>query len=205
MGLKVVQAEPERGEPAPEGAVFFYDLADPECYLVAERIRGELPVVCDWEPVHGAALGLAAVGNSAAPDAAALAGRVEAAGLLPLRLPAAWPPDSALAMRVATYAKGAGKSIAFSLAAFRQAFAGGRDLADESTVLLAAAACEMHPSAVLKGARLRTTERALAAAGERCRAAGVDVLPALRVADQTVCGPDALERAIAAVEAPHPR
>ncbi len=41
--------------------------------------------------------------------------------------------------------------MAFSLAAFRQAFAGGRDLEQEGTVLIAAAACEMHPAAVLKG------------------------------------------------------
>lgn len=184
-------------------AVFFYDLADPDCYLVAERIRGELGVVCDWEPVHAAALGLG--GTAAPPDAPALAARIAALDLLPLRLPAAWPPDSGLAMRVATFAKGAGKSIAFSLAAFRQVFAGGRDLADESTVLLAAAACEMHPTAVLKGARLRGTERSLERAGERARAAGVDALPALVVGGETLCGPDALERAIATLAAAPPR
>ena len=208
MGLEVVQADPERARPAPEdgpAAVFFYDLADPECYLVAERIGAELPVICDWEPVHGAALGLGPPAVRAGGlDPRALAGRISAQGLLPLRLPAAWPPDSELAMRVATYAKGAGKSIAFSLAAFRQVFAGGRDLSDEGTVLLAAAACEMHPAAVLKGARLRTTARALATASERARAAGVDALPALQVGGETVCGPDALERAVAIAAAAAP-
>ena len=48
-------------------------------------------------------------------------------------------------MLAATYAKQFGRAVAFSLAAFRQAFAGGRDLGDEITVLIAAAACEMHP------------------------------------------------------------
>ena len=54
----------------------------------------------------------------------------------------------------ATYAKQIGRGVAFSLAAFRQAFAGGRDLGERDNVLIAAAACEMHPRALLKGAGL---------------------------------------------------
>jgi 2-hydroxychromene-2-carboxylate isomerase len=169
-------------------ATFFYDLGSPDCYLVAERIRAELPVICEWEPVDGRALGLSAP----APDPAALAAAVSDQGLLPLRLPDRWPPDTELAMRVATYARGAGKSIAFSLAAFRQAFAGGRDLGDEATVLLAAAACEMHPVAVLKGAGLRSVADRLAAAGERARAAGVTALPALELDGAVFCGTEVL-------------
>lgn len=180
----------------PAEAVFFYDLAHPACYPVAERIRAELPVLCDWEPVHADVLGLAPAGWSE-PELEAVAVAVAAQQLLPLRLPARRPPDSQLAMRVATYAKGAGKSIAFSLAAFRQAYAGGRDLSEEGTVLLAAAACEMHPAAVLKGAALRATASALARAGERARAAGVTALPAFALGGATVCGPNALEAAVA--------
>jgi 2-hydroxychromene-2-carboxylate isomerase len=67
--------------------------------------------------------------------------------------------------------------VAFSLAAFRQAFAGGRDLGEEDTVLIAGAACEMHPSALIKGMGLRTTIQALAAATERARRDGVTALP----------------------------
>jgi 2-hydroxychromene-2-carboxylate isomerase len=201
MDLEVLQAGPgaeATTAPEPPDTVFYYDLASPDCYLVAERIRAELPVVCEWEPVHAAALGLP--DGVATLDREALAAAAAALELLPLRIPSAWPPDSALAMRVATYAKGAGKSIAFSLAAFRQAFAGGRDLSDESTVLLAAAACEIHPAAALKGAGLRSTARALAATGERARAAGVTALPAFALGGGvTVCGPRALEEAIEAL------
>ena len=57
-------------------------------------------------------------------------------------------------MLAATYAKQIGRAVAFSLAAFRQAYAAGRDLGDPDTVMLAAAACEMHPAAVTKGAAL---------------------------------------------------
>jgi 2-hydroxychromene-2-carboxylate isomerase len=197
LSLDIVHSENAPADP-PAGATFFYDLAAPDCYLVAERIRGELPVVCDWEPVHGASLGIA----PAPLDAQALAAAVTAQGLLALRLPASWPPDSAFAMRVAAYAKGAGKSIAYSLAAFRQVFAGGRDISDEATVLLAAAACEMHPVAVLKGAQLRSTAASLRRSGERARAAGVAALPAIAVGGALYCGPDALDRAVAAVLAP---
>ena len=58
-------------------------------------------------------------------------------------------------MRVATYAKQIGRTVAFALAAYRQAFAGGRSLAEPDNVVIAAAACEMHPAAVLKAAELR--------------------------------------------------
>lgn len=219
MSLEVVQAGPD-GAAAPDAApadvVFYYDLASPDCYLVAERIRAELPVVCEWEPVLAAALGLpdgtGPQGGGAGRqdgggelDREALAAAAAALQLLPLRLPAVWPPESALAMRVATYAKGAGKSIAFSLAAFRQAFAGGRDLGEEATVLLAAAACEIHPTAALKGAGLRSTAAALARAGERALEAGVTALPAFALpGGVTVCGPDALDEALALLT-PSPR
>ncbi len=81
-------------------------------------------------------------------------------------------------MLAATYAKRIGRAVAFSLAAFRQAFAGGRDLADQDTILIAGAACEMHPTALLKGngysfgghgARRGDTERRAGPEWCRCR------------------------------------
>ena len=59
-----------------------------------------------------------------------------------------FPVRQRFAMRVATYAKSIGKVVAFTQAAFRQAFAGGRPLDATDNVLIAAAACEMHPLAV---------------------------------------------------------
>ena len=98
-------------------------------------------------------------------------------------------------MLTATYAKRVGRAVAFSLAAFRQAFAGGRDLGDEGTVLIAAAACEMHPTAILKAIGLRSVRDALSAASHRARAAGVSQLPAIEVAGAVFSGPDCLEAA----------
>lgn len=175
---------------------FYYDLGDPWSYLVAERILGELGgrgLSAEWQPVHGEQLGWA----PPPVDAELLARTVAGEGLLPLRLPRHWPPDSRPALLAATFAKGGGKTVAFSLAAFRQAFAGGRDLGDEETVLIAAAACEMHPRAVLKGIETRSVAASLTEAGERALAAGVRSLPAIDLGDEVFTGPHALDRVTA--------
>ena len=107
--------------------------------------------------------------------------RARELGLPPLRWPSPFPFDSALAMRVATYANSIGRVIPFAQAAFRQAFAGGHDLERSDFVLIAAAACEMHPQAVLKGAELRAVRERLAAATAEAAQAGVTNVPAVRV------------------------
>jgi 2-hydroxychromene-2-carboxylate isomerase len=183
--------------PAPDQPIFYYDLGSPGCYLVAERIMAELPLVPEWEPVLGTQLGVV----EDQPDGEALRMLVADQGLQPLRLPAPWPPDTELAMLVATFAKRVGRAVAFSLAAFRQAFAGGRDLSDEATVLIAAAACEMHPTAVLKGVSTRSITAALNVAGARALAAGVRSLPAIQVGDEVFAGEQSLELAIGGLAA----
>jgi len=180
---------------APAQPTFFYDLGDPGSYVVAERIMAELPMVPEWEPVLGTDLGW----TIPDPDADALAARVAAHGLQSLRMPRRWPPDSELAMRAATFAKGGGRAVAFSLAAFRQTFAAGRDLSDEGTVLIAAASCEMHPAAVLKAVTMRSVTDRLRAAAERATAAGARALPAIQIGDELHAGPDALDDALAAL------
>ncbi len=183
---------------APEALqpIFYYDLGDPGCYLVAERTMSELPVVPEWEPVLGAQLGW----EPPRPDPEGLAELVAAQGLQPLRLAPGWPPDSKPAMLAATYAKAVGRVVAFSLAAFRQAFAGGRELGDPATVLIAGAACEMHPTALLKGMELRSVRQSLQAAGGRAAASGVGLLPAIEVGAELFCGEDCLERAARQLE-----
>ena len=106
---------------------------------------------------------------------------------MPLRWPAELPADTEWAMLVATYAKQTGRVVAYSMAAFRQAFAAGRDLGERDTVLIAAAAAEMHPAAVIKARRAARHARAARRRRPRRRArpACVDV-PALRVGDARV-------------------
>jgi 2-hydroxychromene-2-carboxylate isomerase len=167
--------------PAATQPIFYYDLGSPRCYLLAERIMADLPVVPEWEPLLGASLGL----DEPEPDREALERLVDERGMQRLRWPRQWPPDAHTAALAATYAKHIGRAVAFSLACFRQTFAGGRDLGDESTVLIAAAACEIHPSAVLKGIGLRSVTTGLQQAGARAQAAGVTSLPAIAVGDRT--------------------
>jgi 2-hydroxychromene-2-carboxylate isomerase len=164
--------------------IFYYDLGSPDCYLVAERIISELESPPEWEPMLGP--------PDEHPDRERIEQQAALLGLQPLRWPSRWPPDTTTAMLAATYAKHIGRAVAFSLAAFRQAYAGGRDLGDEGTVLIAAAACEMHPHAVLKGITLRSVTDALRGASAR---AGAITLPAIQVGEELVQGPDCIELA----------
>jgi 2-hydroxychromene-2-carboxylate isomerase len=180
---------------------FYYDLGDPWSYVVAERILSQLPELAEWQPVHGVQLGW----TVPELDAVALSAAVAQHALQPLRTPGRWPPDSRLAMLAATFAKSGGRTVGFSLAAFRQAFAGGRDLGDEATVLIAAAAAEMHPRSVLAAMGMRSVAASLRRAGERALEAGVRSLPAIAAGNEVFTGPDALERATAALPAGAPR
>src|SRR4051812_41251158 len=113
-----------------------------------------------------------------------MARRAHAQGLQPLRWPEAWPFDSEPVMLAAAYARGIGKVAAFTLAAFRQAYAGGTDLSKPDGVIVAAAACEMHPRAVLRALESKAVEHALHECTERAIEAGVTQVPAVRIAGQ---------------------
>jgi 2-hydroxychromene-2-carboxylate isomerase len=182
---------------APTQPIFYYDLGNPECYLVAERIMAALPVVPEWEPVLEPMVGE----DRGEVDRRVMERRAVELELQPIRWPTRWPPDTQFAMLAATYAKRVGRAVAFSLAAFRQAFAAGRDLADQDTVLIAAAACEMHPAAVLKGAALRSVAVALEQAGLRGRAVGARSLPAIQVGTNVYEGDRGLDQAVQALGA----
>jgi 2-hydroxychromene-2-carboxylate isomerase len=158
--------------------LFFYDLASPEAYLAAETVHHELGVVPEWIPVN---LGGPAFRCAEEEDIfkAEFERRARELQLQPVRWPDPFPFDSEWAMLVATYAKQIGRAVAFSQAAFRQAYAGGRDLGVRENVLIAAAACEMHPAAVVKGAELRGTRERLSEATAWARSLGVVETPAV--------------------------
>ncbi len=179
--------------------VFYYDLGSPECYLAAETIMSSLPVVPEWEPLFGSEFAPHAPLDPH-PDRDRIARQAEELGLQPLRWPRSWPPDTERAMLAATYAKRIGRGVAFSLAAFRQAFAGGRDLGDQDTILIAGAACEMHPTALRKGVDLASTRATLAEASRRARNAGATALPAIQIGERVFSGSHAVLEATAALE-----
>jgi 2-hydroxychromene-2-carboxylate isomerase len=142
---------------------FFFDLGDPRAYVEAERLIASDPAR-EWVPARSdVVLRCAHEGDAMRED---VARAVQRLGLQPLRWPDPFPFDSEKALLAAAYAKSIGRIVAYSLAAFRQAFAGGHAL-DEDHVLIAASACEMHPRAVLKALESRRVREQLDAYTEQ--------------------------------------
>ena len=188
-----------------EQPVFYYDLGSPYAYLSAERMQRVLPVVPVWQPILLGGIWKETGGRSWATTDQRDAGmreieeRAERYGLLPLKWPEGWPNNTLQAMRAAVFAQQGGRAVAFSLAAFRQAFAGGKDLSDVDNVLIAAAACELHPRAVLKGIELQSTKDRLREATAEAYARGVRGVPTVAIGDRLFYGDDRLEAAAAAL------
>jgi 2-hydroxychromene-2-carboxylate isomerase len=186
-------------------AHFYYDLASPAAYLAAEQIPQLLPAPTEWHPVLEREL---SGQNVAAADAsrrsreheiyeAEVERRALELGLQPLRWPTTFPFDSELAMCVATYARSIGRGVAFAQAAFRQAFAGGRDLGSLDFVLIAAAACEMHPRAVLQSTKRASVRGDLERSSALAIDAGIRVVPTVRIGTAIFEGEHQLQRASA--------
>ena len=191
-----------------ERATFYFDLGSPYAYLTAERISGlfteaglEQP---EWQPILLGGLfqrfdrGSWSETPARAEGIAEVERRAAAYGLPPLVWPEPWPGNTLIAMRVATFAKQTGRTVSFALAAFRQAFAAGRDLTDPDNVMIAAAACELHPRALEKAVQTEAVKGALREATDRAADRGVKGVPALVVGEQVFWGDDRLEEAVEA-------
>jgi 2-hydroxychromene-2-carboxylate isomerase len=187
---------------------FYFDLGSPYAYLAAERISGlfteaglEQP---EWQPILLGGLfkrfGRDSWGNG--PERAAGMAEVErraaAYGLPPLAWPDPWPGNMLAAMRAATFAKQTGRTVSFALAAFRQAFAAGHDLSETDNVLIAAAACELHPRALLKAIGTEGVKTALREATDAAAELGVTGVPSLVVGGEVFWGDDRVEEAVEA-------
>ena len=185
--------------------VFYYDLGSPYAYLAAERMQGVLPVVPVWQPILLGGIWQETGGRSWATTDARDEGmreierRAADYDLMPIRWPDEWPTNTLKAMRAATFAASIGRAVAFSLAAFRQAFAGGKDLSDLDNVLIAAAACELHPNAVLKAIETQSTKDKLRQATTEAYDRGVRGVPTIAVGDRLFYGDDHLEEAASAL------
>ncbi|HXR30247.1 MAG TPA: DsbA family protein [Solirubrobacterales bacterium] len=189
-------------------ATFYFDLGSPYAYLTAERISGlfagaglEQP---EWQPILLGGLFKRfgrdswANGPGREEGIAEIERRAAAYGLAPLAWPDPWPGNTLAAMRTATFAKQTGRAVSFALAGFRQAFAAGRDLSEVDNVLIAAAACELHPNAVLKAIDTEGVKNALREATDEAAERGVIGVPSLRVGEEVFWGDDRLEEAVAA-------
>ncbi len=187
---------------------FYFDLGSPYAYLTAERISGlfteaglEQP---EWRPILLGGLfqhfdrDSWAKGPGREQGMAEIGRRASAYGLPPIIWPDPWPGNTLMAMRVATFAKQTGRTVSFALAAFRQAFAAGRDLSDPENVLIAAAACELHPKALLKAVQTEIVKSALREATEEAAELGVFGVPSLVVGGEVFWGDDRVEEAVEA-------
>ena len=188
-----------------EQPVFYYDLGSPYAYLAAERIHQVLPVVPVWQPILLGGIwqetggGSWAVTEKRDEGIAEIERRAADYGLMPLRWPEGWPNNTLTAMRAATFAQSIGRAVAFSLAAFRQAFAAGKDLSQVDNVLIAAAACELHPNAVLKALETQSVKDNLRSATKAAYEKGVRGVPTVAIGDQLFYGDDRLEDAASAL------
>jgi 2-hydroxychromene-2-carboxylate isomerase len=187
--------------------VFYFDLGSPYSYLAAERVNSVLPEPPVWQPILlGGLFKLHdrrswADGDGRAPGMREVERRAEVYGLPPVRWPEPWPGNMLLAMRAATFAAQIGKAVSFSLAAFRQAFAAGRDLSAADNVLIAAAACELHPRALMTAVGSNGVKDSLRAATEEAAERGVIGVPTVAVGDDLFWGDDRLEDAARAAAA----
>ena len=191
-----------------ERASFYFDLGSPYAYLSAERISGLFTEAGlgqpEWQPILLGGLfqrfdrGSWSETPSRDEGMAEVERRAAEYGLPPLVWPEPWPGNTLIAMRVATFAKQTGRTVSFSLAAFRQAFAAGRDLTDPENVMIAAAACELHPRALEKAVQTEGVKGALREATERAGDRGVTGVPSVVVGDEVFWGDDRLEEAVEA-------
>jgi 2-hydroxychromene-2-carboxylate isomerase len=194
--------------PSTPRATFYFDLGSPYAYLSAERISGlfteaglEQP---EWQPILLGGLFKRfgrdswANGPEREEGMAEVGRRASAYGLPPISWPDPWPGNTLGAMRVATFAKQTGRTVSFALAAFRQAFVAGRDLSQLDNVLIAAAACELHPRALLKAVETAAVKDALREATDEAAELGVFGVPSLFVDGEVFWGDDRVEEAVEA-------
>ena len=184
-----------------ERPVFYYDLGSPYAWLAAERVNSLFPEPPVWRPILLGGLFKALGRRSWARTEAREPGmreverRAAEYGLPEVRWPDPWPGNTLYAMRVATFATQIGKGVSFALAAFRQAFVAGSDLSDPQNVMIAAAACELHPRAVAQAAEQESVKDALRSATEEALARGVVGVPSIAAGDQVFWGDDRLSEA----------
>jgi 2-hydroxychromene-2-carboxylate isomerase len=185
--------------------VFYFDLGSPYAYLAAERISSVFDQAAaeqpEWQPILLGGL-FRRLGRSSwglGPDRDAgmreVERRAQAYGLPPIRWPHPWPPDGLFAMRAATFAKEIGRTVSFALAAYRQAFAAGRDLSQPDNVFIAAASSELHPRALRSAVERDSIKARLRAATDRAGDLGVVGVPSVVVGEAIFWGDDRLEEA----------
>ncbi len=189
--------------------VFYYDFNSPYAWLAAERVNHVLPAPPVWRPIsfshvlkHDQRLPWS-LSDERDKGIEEIERRAQARGLPKPRWPEGWPANTVpmVGLRAATFAADIGKSISFSLAAFRQTFLAARPMNELDNVLLAGAACELHPNAIKAALERESVKQKLTENTNEAIELGVQGVPTIAVGDQLFWGDDRLEDAAHAAAA----
>jgi 2-hydroxychromene-2-carboxylate isomerase len=190
----------------------YFDLGSPYSYLTVARARAVLGAEPELAPIlAGAIFAARGRGSWFATDerdanVADIERRARLCGLPEMAWPPEEPPHTLDAMRAAVWAARRGRLPEFALAAFRVAFAGGRDLRDREALRAAAEAAGL-PAAGLDAAVADPSVKAeLRERTDAAWALGVRGVPTIAAGGELYFGDDRLEQAAAAArgEAPPP-
>jgi 2-hydroxychromene-2-carboxylate isomerase len=183
--------------------VFYYDFNSPYAWLAAERVNHVMPTPPVWRPIsfshvlkHNQRLPWSLTDEREA-GIQEIERRAKERGLPELRWAEGWPASTVpmAGLRAATFAAEIGKSISFSLAAFRQTFLAGRPMNELDNVLIAGAACELHPNAIKAALERESVKQKLTDATNEAIERGVEGVPTVAVGDELFWGDDKLEAA----------
>ncbi|MGD0455574.1 MAG: 2-hydroxychromene-2-carboxylate isomerase [Solirubrobacteraceae bacterium] len=185
---------------------FYFDLGSPYAYLTAERLANVLPEPVRWQPLSLGGLFKAngrsswALGEDQRRQAgmAEIERRARGYGLAPIHWPDPWPGNYLMAMRAATFAFTVGRGREFTLRAFRDAFALGRDLSVPARVLDAAEHAGLDRQAVEAATQDPQIKQALREATDAAHELGVIGVPTIAIDGELFWGDDRLEDAASA-------
>jgi 2-hydroxychromene-2-carboxylate isomerase len=184
-------------EPEP---TLFYDLGSPYAYLAVERAADVLGVEPRLEPILvGGIFALREHGSwSQTRDRVGRIGEVEARaeryGLAPLRWPSEWPNNTLKAMRAAVWANRIDvDGSRFARAAFKAAFAEGRDLSEIEVLTEIADSVGLPAGELAKAVEQTAIKDALKKATARAWEGGVVGVPCLGIGEKVFYGDDQLE------------
>jgi 2-hydroxychromene-2-carboxylate isomerase len=186
--------------------VFYYDFNSPFAWLAAERINQVMPTPPVWRPIsfshvlqHSRRLPWSVTDEREA-GIQEIERRAKERGLPEIRWPEGWPIETVplAGLRAATFAADIGKSVSFSLAAYRQTFHAARPMNELDNVLLAGAACELHPNAIKAALERDAIKQKLKDNTNEAIELGIHGVPTVAVGTELFWGDDQLEAAASA-------
>jgi 2-hydroxychromene-2-carboxylate isomerase len=196
-------------------ATLYYDLASPYAYLAFARAADVLGAPPTYQPVLAGAIFAHRGWGSWAHTAHRRANmedieaRARRYGLPPVTWPPHWPADALQAMRAVLWAQrahGADAGAAFSRAAYRAAFADGRDLGALDVLVAVADGAGLPGAGLPAGIADPAVKAALRAATDAAIARGVRGVPTLATGDgRLLFGDDRLEEALTRSSTPPAR